>query len=103
MTTSMYLILLLFSTIIVEWIFYFVFIRKNPFNLFLTSILINALTLPLATYTYYFVYTNFFIIELIVIVSESLLLFVLLRINYPRALFLSFGANIITSLLGFLL
>jgi hypothetical protein len=102
MMISVYLTLVLFITIIIEWIIYYFFIRKKPWYLFLISVLINALTLPLATYFYYYIYYNFFLIELIVVICESFLLFLLLKLKYSQSLLLSFSANVVTALLSFL-
>jgi hypothetical protein len=101
MTIISYLAFILFLTIVVEGMIYCVFIRKNLLYLVLVSVLVNTFTLPLATYVYYFMYTNIYFIELMVILGESLLLFFLLRIKYTRSIVLSLSANVITSLLSF--
>jgi len=89
-------------TIMVEFNVIWIIIRKKPLELFIYSVLVNSLTLPLATYGYYYVLNNLFLIELIVVLAESLLLMILLRLKYPKALAISFAANFITALIGFL-
>jgi hypothetical protein len=101
MTIISYLTFVLLLTIIVEGMIYWVFIRKNLLYLVLVSVLINTFTLPLATYAYYFMYTNIYFIELVVIIGESVLLFFLLRVKYSQSVVLSLSANVITSLLSF--
>ena len=96
-----YVTMFLLITIFIEWMVYSVFIRKNFIYLFFVSMVINALTLPLATYTYYYLYTNFFVIEMFVTLSESVLLVVLLHVRFPRSVLLSLSANMVSGLLGF--
>jgi hypothetical protein len=102
MTTSIYLTSILLITIIVEWMIYCAFIRKKIMNLLLISVLINALTLPLATYAYYYIYTNLLFIEMVVVISESFLLLLLLQRKYSTSLLMSICANGATVLLSFL-
>lgn len=92
----------LLITIFVEFAVYTVSIRKDFLKLFLYSVLINSFTLPLANYGYQNVLRNFYAIEILVVLSESILIMLLLRIKYTRALLISFVANFITALISLL-
>ena len=91
------------TTIIVEFVIIWFFIRKAPLKLLLYSLLINSFTLPIATYSYLNIINNIYFIELSVILAESLLIILLLKINYKKAFLISLVANFITALIGFLL
>ncbi len=91
------------TTIIVEFVIIWFFIRKAPLKLLLYSLLINSFTLPIATYSYLNILNNIYFIELSVILAESLLIILLLKINYKKAFLISLVANFITALIGFLL
>ncbi len=93
-------ILPLVLTIIIEFIILFIFIKKNPFRLLLYSLLINSITLPVATYFYLAFRSYLGIIEILVFLTESLLLKWFLKVEYKRALLISFVANLTTFLLG---
>jgi len=90
-------------TIVVEFFIYLFFIKKNPLKLFLYSALINSITVPLATYGYLNVLNNIFFMELIITLVESVLIMSLLKLNYKKALFISITANLVTTIIGFLL
>lgn len=92
-----------FTTIVVEFVIIWLFIRNAPMKLLLYSLLINSFTLPIATYSYQNIINNIYFIELIVILAESILVMLLLKINYKKAFFISLVANFITTLIGFLL
>lgn len=96
-------LLALAVTILCEFVVIWLFIRKKPLKLLLYSTLINSFTLPLATYGYQNVLKNFYFIELLVVLAESILIMVLLRIKYPKSLLISFVANFVTALISFLL
>lgn len=93
----------LILTIISEFIVYLIIIKKNPFNLFLYSVLINSFTLPLANYVFINILQNFLIIELFVFLSEIILLYLLINLSYKKATFLSFAANSVSAVLGFII
>lgn len=92
-----------FTTIVIEFVIIWLFIREAPFKLFLYSLLINSFTLPIATYSYINIINNIYFIELTVILVESPLIMLLININYKKAFLISFVANFVTSLMGFLL
>jgi len=95
-------LLALGSTIAVEFLVYWVVLRTTPLRLFCYSVLINTLTLPLANFAYSSLSLNFYLIEGVVILSESFLLFLLLQKRYLLCLLLSLIANSITALISFL-
>jgi hypothetical protein len=90
-------------TILIEFVVIWLIIRKDTSKLLAYSILINSITLPLATYSYIYIYHNFLLTELVVMIIESLLLMLLLNIKYSKALIISITANIITGLVGYLI
>lgn len=92
-----------FITIIVEFLIMWLFIRDKPEKLFLYSLLINSFTLPIATYSYQNILGNIYIIEISVILVESVLIMVLLKIKYNKALLISLVANFVTALIGFII
>jgi hypothetical protein len=93
-------LLALIVTILVEFVVYFVFIRKKPLKLFLYSALINSFTLPIATYGYQNILNNLLVVETLVFLAEIPLIKLLLEIKYSKSLLLSFVANFATSLIG---
>jgi len=94
-------VLALLITILTEAIVFWIFIRK-PIKSFLYSALINSFTLPLATYSYQNILNNLLIIEILVVIVESILIMLLLKMKYFKALYISFIANLITALIGVL-
>lgn len=88
-------------TLFIEFIVIWLFIRKEPLKLLFYSFLINSITLPLATFSYLYLYPSFLLTETLVFLVETVLLKILLEIDYPLALSISLVANIITALLGF--
>jgi len=99
-------------TIAVEFFVYLVYIRQKPLQLLFYSLLINCLTQPAAYYFYnqLIIQTSvsspvnvyFIIIEIVVFLAESLLIMLLLRVKYPKALIISLSANLVTALMSFL-
>jgi hypothetical protein len=94
------LILPLIITIIIEFIILWLFKREKPLILFLYSILINSITLPLATYSYLYLYPNLILIEILVVLVEALIIKFLLEVHYKKAILISFVANLCTFLVG---
>ncbi|MDD1653645.1 MAG: hypothetical protein LUQ64_03780 [Methanomicrobiales archaeon] len=77
--------------------------RAEPARAFLSTLLINCLTLPAATYLYRSVYPHLFLIECAVIVVEVPLIHYLFHCSWRRAALLSLVANGCTALIGILL
>lgn len=101
----------LFITIAVEFVVYLLFIRKDPLRILLYAVLINCVTHPAAFYFYsqiadlkginslFNIY--FLIIELIVFLTEIILIQILFKAGWKRSAFISFTANLVTALLSF--
>jgi len=105
MNNYLFVFLALILTIIIEFIIYAIFIRKNFGKLFLYSVLINGFTNPLAN----LISSNLklpihlLILELLVITAEIFLIKYLLEVKYWKAILISIIANIVSAILGFLI
>lgn len=88
-------------TVIIEFVIIWLFIRKEPEKLLFYSFLVNSITLPLATYGYNYIYPNLILIEALVFLGETLLLKLMLEIDYSKAILISLVANITTAMLGY--
>jgi len=95
-------ILSLIITIIIEFGIIWIFVRKDISKLFLYAVLINAFTLPIATFSYQNLINNFYLIETLIIFTESILIMLLLKTKYSKALLISFVANFITAMISLL-
>ncbi len=103
----------LFITIAVEFIVYLLYIRKNPFKILFYAVLINCVTHPAAFYIYSQIADKyainslfniyFLIIELIVFLTEIILIQILFRVGWRRSALISFTANLVTALLSFVI
>ncbi len=91
------------TTILIEFAVYYAFIRKSPWKLLIYSILINSFTQPIATFIYQNALSNLILVEVMVFLAEIPLIKWLLEIKYPKSILLSFAANLLTSLIGFIL
>ena len=78
-------------------------VRDRPWLLLFYSVVINLLTLPIATYSYINLLSNIYLIEISVIIAKSIVLMFLLKIKYPKAILISAVANTATALVGYLL
>ena len=96
-----YLIALL-ATIVIEFVCFLVLLRREPLKLLLFSVLINSFTQPLATYFFQNIWGNFYTTEILVTLVESLLIKLLLKTSYGKALFISLVANLVTSIISLL-
>jgi len=95
-----WLIFLWILTIVIEFTIFWLIIRKEPLKLLSVSLLINSVTLPLATLSYHYLFFNLLLTETIVWLVESFFLRILLEIDYKKALIISLLANFATSVLG---
>ncbi len=93
----------LILTIIIEFIIIWLFIKDNPLKLFFYSILVNMVTLPLATYLYIYFYQNLLVLEGSVVMVEALLLKFLLELDYKKAILISLTANFATFMVGIII
>ena len=90
----------LILTILMEYAVYLFLIRKDPLNLFLYSFLINAFTNPLFNYLYNYEFHALYPLEIAVAIVESILIFFLMELSYPKALLVSLASNLASFLLG---
>ena len=106
------LIISFILTFLIEWAIIYFFMRKKNKSrsnigsgrIALYVFLINILTWPIANFVLIpFLNINFVLTELIVIIAESLLLTFAFKIKYPKALLISFAANLASALLGFII
>jgi hypothetical protein len=92
------------ATIFVEFIVYIIFIRDDIKNLALYAILINLFTVPLANIlSGNYGTTSFFIVEIVVFLVETVLILLLFKIKWWKALIVSFIANFVSMFFGILL
>jgi hypothetical protein len=92
-----------FLTVVIEFIIIWFMVRDSPWLLLFYSVIINSLTLPIATYSYINLLSNIYLIEISVIIAESFILMFLLKIKYPKAFLISAVANTVTAMVGYLL
>ena len=90
----------LILTVLIEYAVYLFLIRNGPMNLFLYSFLINAFTNPLFNYIYNYELHMLYTLEIAVAIVESILIFFLLELSYPKAIVISIVSNIASFLLG---
>jgi hypothetical protein len=98
---SYYPFLILVLTIIIEYIIYAIAIRKNFGWLFIYALLINLFTWPLANLIYDWT-GMFWLIEFFVFLIEFVLIMLLVRLKWWKALLISLIANLITALISFI-
>ena len=82
------LLFVLVFTIFTEFFAYVGFIKSPVILLFFISVLINSITNPLTNLVYYYIYDNVFVLETLVVLVESFMIFAIL----PEAAFISFMA-----------
>jgi len=96
-------ILIFLLTFFVELIVYFIFLKEKKEQIILYCFLINLFTWPLAILLYHFKPELFYFIEFFVFLIESILIMLLFKINWKKALLISFIANFITAFIGLLI
>jgi hypothetical protein len=67
------------------------------------SVFINTTTLPPATYLYHAFLHNLFLVEVLVIIAETVLIALLFRLPVRRSCALSLTANTISAIIGILI
>jgi len=88
-------------TFLIELGIVFLFIRKSFWKIALYTFLINLLTWPIANLIIGFTgFIYYLFVEIGVFLIESVLLMFLLKIKYPKALLISFIANLLSALIG---
>src|SRR3989344_2275289 len=88
-------------TIILEFIVYIIGIRQRWSKVASYCILINLFTVPLANILADGIFTSsFFIVEILVVLVETALIFMLFRNKLWKAFIVSFIANLVSAILG---
>ena len=100
MSLLMSLALALLLTILSEFAVYLFLIHRSFWHLLMYSILINSFTNPLLNYLHIFEGYNLGGLEILVVLVESFLIFLLTEISYTRALIVSIATNIASFILG---
>jgi len=100
-------LVILFITIFLELIIYFLWFRKGLAEVFKWVVLINLFTVPLANFVYgeFFNYheLGFIVIELGVVLVEAYLIKELFSIKLWKAGILSLVANLVSAIVGIFL
>ncbi len=92
----------LFGTILIEFMIYAIFIRKDFLYLLAYSILINSITNPLMNLTLSFG-GNLFVLEFLVFIAEIFLIKSLLKLDYKKSIIISLVANLASLIIGLLI
>ncbi|MHC1625075.1 MAG: hypothetical protein ACXQS2_03675 [Methermicoccaceae archaeon] len=108
-TAQQYLVAL-YLTILMEFLMYlfltrFHVIQPKIARLFFASVVINTLTNPAVNYIYSNIYDNVIVLETLVCVVESFMVFLLfnllsIKIKYSKAMMVSVFANLFSWLVG---
>ncbi|MEN6329800.1 MAG: hypothetical protein ABFC91_05850, partial [Methanobacteriaceae archaeon] len=77
-----------------------IILKNKPAQLVFYSVIINSLTLPLAQYVYLNFLENLMLMEIQVVLVETFLLYLLLRVKLRQAIYLSVVANLVSTLVG---
>jgi hypothetical protein len=99
----MIFVLALGLTIIVEAFTYSWFFKGSSRRIWIYSLLVNSLTLPVATVFYRFLHISYITVEFGVVVVESLLLSWLFKISLRRSIVIALVANSISAGLGLII
>ena len=94
------LITTLTVTIFTEFAVFLLIIRKNYSHLLLYAILINGFTNPLLNYLYLFEYPSLMPLEIGVVLIETILIHLLIRVSWRSAFVCSLCANTISLISG---
>jgi hypothetical protein len=90
-------------TVTLEALVWWVVLKNKPARqVVFYSVLINSLTLPLAQYLYLFFLDNLLMMEVLVVLMETPLIYLLLEVEARRAFFLAVVANLVSALVGLL-
>ena len=90
----------LLVTVVVEFFIWWFFLRRGALKLLLYALLVNAFTQPLAVYLSATIVHSILLIELMVFLVESALIWALLHLRIARALLISFVATLATAIIG---
>lgn len=89
-------------TVSLEAVVWWIFLKGKPGPLVFYSVLINSLTLPLAQYLYLNFLDNLPVMEFLVVLVETILIYLLLRVKPHQAFYLAVVANLVSALVGLL-
>jgi len=90
----------LLATIGIEFVVLWFMTRRPVLAVLFYSILMNCLTQPVATWFYQTSIRSLWLVEVIVVVVESILIWLLMRVRYPKAVLTSLLANLASALIG---
>lgn len=90
----------LIITIVTEFIIYKILIRRPLWQLIIFCILINVATQPLLNYLYYNFAFSLLLLEIAVVIVESVMIKFLFRLPYRDSLIISACANTVSYLSG---
>ena len=99
------LLVVLILTILTEFTVYSASLKSNIVTLFLISVLINSITNPATNLVYYTIYDNVPVLEALVVVIESFMIYVLfnavsIETSFSQAVMLSALANLFSYIIA---
>ena len=103
MTTETGILFPLLLTIIIESLVLGALIPLRRAEVLVYSVLINTMTLPPATFLYRNFLHNLFLVEVLVIVAETVLIALLFCLPVRKSFILSCSANTVSAFVGILL
>lgn len=89
-------------TVVLELIVFWLILRAKMGSLVVAAIVINLITWPIASYIYARFLLPWSLVEVCVFVIEILLVMLLLRVKFGKAILISFLANFVSALMGYL-
>ena len=99
------LLVVLILTILTEFAVYSASLKSNIVSLFLISVIINSITNPATNLVYYTIYDNVPVLEALVVVVESFMIYVLfnaasITTSFSQAVMLSALANLFSYIIA---
>ena len=91
------LLTVLILTILVEFLVYTAFVQSSLSALFFASVVINLITNPAVNFVYYNIYDNVAVLETVVIIAETFMIFALFN---ALSLSISLGSSALLSLIA---
>jgi hypothetical protein len=90
-------------TVALEAVVWWVVLKDKPARqVIFYAVLVNSLTLPLAQYLYFYFLENLLLMEVLVVLVETSLIYLLLEVEVQRAFLLAVVANLVSALVGLL-
>lgn len=75
-------------------------LKQFTAKIYFVVFLVNLITYPIALYIYLNIFHNYLLVELSVVLIESIIYYYLIKIKFTKALYISFFANLISIILG---